>query len=74
MNQYLLSIYEVEGQAEGSPSTPDEMQSFMARIMALEEEMDAAGAFAFGGAAPIHAADADHSRWRGLRYHSLTHQ
>jgi hypothetical protein len=56
MNQYLLSVYEVEGQVEGSPSTPEEMQSFMARVMSLEEEMDAAGAFAFGGA--LHGPDA----------------
>jgi hypothetical protein len=56
MNQYLLSVYEVEGQVGGSPSTPEEMQSFMARVIALEEEMDAAGAFAFGGA--LHGPDA----------------
>lgn len=56
MNQYLLSVYEVEGRVEGSPSTPEEMQSFMARVMAPEEEMDAAGAFAFGGA--LHGPDA----------------
>ena len=56
MNQYLLSVYEVEGQVEGSPSTPEEMQRFMARVIALEEEMDAAGAFAFGGA--LHGPDA----------------
>jgi hypothetical protein len=56
MNQYLLSVYAVEGQVEGPPSTPEEMQSFMARVIALEEEMDAAGAFAFGGA--LHGPDA----------------
>jgi hypothetical protein len=50
MNQYLLSVYEMEGRVEGAPATPDEMQSFMARVMVLEEEMDAAGVFAFGGA------------------------
>ncbi|WP_433274189.1 hypothetical protein ACQPZF_21055 [Actinosynnema sp. CS-041913] len=44
MNQYLLSVYEVEGAVDGTPQTPQEMQSFMARAMALEEEMDAAGA------------------------------
>jgi hypothetical protein len=49
MNQYLLSVYEVEGQVAGAPSTPEEMQAFMGRVIALEEEMDRAGAFAFGG-------------------------
>lgn len=56
MNQYLLAVYEGQGRAEDAPSTPEEMQSFMARVMALEEEMDAAGAFAFGGA--LHGPDA----------------
>ena len=52
MNQYLLSVYEVEGRVAGGPSTPEEMQAFMDRVIALEEEMDRAGAFAFGGALP----------------------
>ena len=55
MNQYLLSVYEVEGQVEGAPSTPEEMQAFMGRVIALEEQMDAAGAFVFGGA--LHGPD-----------------
>jgi hypothetical protein len=50
MSQYLLSVFEVEGQVAGAPSTPEEMQAFMGRVIALEEEMDRAGAFAFGGA------------------------
>jgi hypothetical protein len=50
MNQYLLSVYEVEGQVSGAPSTAEEMRAFMGRVIALEEEMDRAGAFAFGGA------------------------
>jgi hypothetical protein len=50
MSQYLLSVYEVEGQVDGAPSTPEEMQAFLGRVIALEEEMDRAGAFAFGGA------------------------
>lgn len=54
MNQYLLSLY--EGQGAGAPSSPEEMQAFMGRIIALEEEMDSAGAFAFGGA--LHGPDA----------------
>src|SRR5918998_762658 len=56
MNQYLLSIYEVEGQMDGAPATAEEMQAFMGRVIALEEEMDRAGAFAFGGA--LHGSDA----------------
>jgi hypothetical protein len=56
MNQYLLSLYDVQGQAPGAPSSPAEMQAFMGRIIALEEEMDSAGAFAFGGA--LHGPDA----------------
>lgn len=56
MNQYLLSVYEVEGKTEGSPATPEEMQSFMARVIALEDDMETAGAFVFGGA--LHGPDA----------------
>jgi len=50
MNQYLLSVYEVEGQVSGAPSTAEEMRALMGRVIALEEEMERAGAFAFGGA------------------------
>lgn len=56
MNQYLLSVHEVAGGAERPPASPEQMHGFMARVMALEEEMDAAGAFAFGGA--LHGSDA----------------
>jgi hypothetical protein len=56
MNQYLLSVYEVEGQGNGAPATAEEMRAFMGRVIALEEEMDRAGAFAFGGA--LHGPDA----------------
>jgi hypothetical protein len=56
MNQYLLSVFEVEGQDAGAPPTAEEMQAFMGRVIALEEEMDRAGAFAFGGA--LHGAEA----------------
>ena len=55
MNQYLLSVYEVEGSVEGSPPTPEDMQAFMAKVLALEEQMDTAGAFVFGGA--LHSPD-----------------
>jgi hypothetical protein len=56
MNQYLLSVYEVAAQGEDTPPTPEEMRAFMGRVIALEEEMDRAGAFAFGGA--LHGPDA----------------
>lgn len=56
MNQYLLSLYQVRDQVAGAPATPAEMQAFMGRVIALEEEMDRAGAFAFGGA--LHGPDA----------------
>ena len=60
MNQYLLSVYQVEGRGEGqvdeASTSPEEMQAFMGRVIALEEEMDRAGAFAFGGA--LHGPDA----------------
>lgn len=56
MNQYLLLVYEVEGQVSGGPATAEEMRAFMGRVIALEEEMDRAGAFAFGGA--LHGPDA----------------
>ncbi|MGA9595035.1 MAG: YciI family protein [Acidimicrobiia bacterium] len=50
MSQYLLSTYAVEGEVEGAATTPEEMQRFMERVIALEAEMDDAGAFVFGGA------------------------
>lgn len=56
MSQYLLSTFAVEGQAPGAPSSPEEMQTFMQRVIALEAEMDATGTFVFGGA--LHGPDA----------------
>jgi hypothetical protein len=56
MSQYLLSTYAVEGEASGAPSTPEEMQGFMERVVALEDEMEASGTFVFGGA--LHDPDA----------------
>ena len=53
MNQYLLTVYEADG---SGPSTAEELQAFMGRVIALEEEMDRAGAFVFGGA--LHGPDA----------------
>src|ERR671911_726950 len=34
----------------GAPATPQEVQAFVGRVIALKEAMDRAGAFAFGGA------------------------
>jgi hypothetical protein len=56
MNQYLLSVYEAAGQVEAASPTPEEMQAFLGRVIALEEELDRAGAFVFGGA--LHGPDA----------------
>jgi hypothetical protein len=46
MSQYLWSTYTVEGEVPGAPMTPEEMQRFMERVVALEAEMDASGTFA----------------------------
>jgi hypothetical protein len=56
MSQYLLSTYAVEGEVPGAPMTPEEMQTFMERVVALEAEMEASGSFVFGGA--LHGSDA----------------
>lgn len=56
MSQYLLSTYTVQDEIPGAPTRPEEMQAFMERVIALEAEMDAAGAFVFGGA--LHGPDA----------------
>jgi hypothetical protein len=56
MSQYLLSTYAVEGEAPRAPGTPEEMGAFMQRVAALEAEMEASGAFVFGGA--LHGPDA----------------
>lgn len=49
MGQYLLSTYAVEGEVPGGPRTPEEMQAFMERVVALEAEMESSGTFVFGG-------------------------
>ena len=56
MSQYLLSTYAVEGEVPGAPQTPEEMQGFMQRVVALEDEMEASGTFVFGGA--LHGPEA----------------
>ena len=49
-------MYEADGKVEGAPMTPEDMQSFMQRVSALEDEMEATGTFVFGGA--LHGPDA----------------
>jgi hypothetical protein len=56
MGQYLLSTYEVEGEVPGASQTPEEMQAFMGRVVALEDEMEKTDTFVFGGA--LHGPDA----------------
>ena len=56
MSQYLLSTYFVESEVPGGPSTPEQMQAFMERVIALEAEMDETDTFVFGGA--LHGPDA----------------
>src|SRR5918995_5689922 len=56
MGQYLLSTYAEEGEVAGAPQTPEEMKSFMDRVIALEDEMEATGTFVFGGALHDHDA------------------
>jgi hypothetical protein len=56
MSQYLLSTYAVEGEVPGAPASPEEMQAFMERVVALEDDMEGSGTFVFGGA--LHDPDA----------------
>ena len=56
MSQYLLSTYAVEDAMPGTPPTPEQMQEFMGRVIALEAEMEESGTFVFSGA--LHGADA----------------
>lgn len=56
MGQYLLSTYAVEGEPAAQPPSSEAMQAMMARIIALEAEMDATGTFVFGG--HLHGPDA----------------
>ena len=50
VEQYLLSTYAVGGAVPGAPGSPEEWQTFMERVVALEAEMEAGGVFVFGGA------------------------
>ncbi|MGH8938855.1 MAG: YciI family protein, partial [Actinomycetes bacterium] len=45
MKQYLLSVY----QPEGEPPPPAELEEIMRNVDALQEEMKTAGAWVFSG-------------------------
>jgi hypothetical protein len=45
MKQYLLSVY----QPEGDPTPPDELNAIMQRVHALQAELKAAGVWVFSG-------------------------
>jgi len=55
MSQYLLSVHSVQGEVR-EPAAPEEMQTMMERVTALEAEMKASGTFVFGGR--LHDPDA----------------
>jgi hypothetical protein len=54
MAHYLLSMHSVEGEVS-DPMTDEEMQRFMKRVHALEDEMRSTGTYVFGGA--LHGPD-----------------
>jgi hypothetical protein len=49
MSQYLISTYRVVGEVPGAPHGPEETRAFLERVVAVEEDMEANGAFVFGG-------------------------
>ncbi len=62
MSQYLLSTYAVKDEVHAKQQdhkqsmTPEQMEEFMGRVMALEAEMKASGTFVFTGR--LHDPDA----------------
>ncbi len=56
MSQYLLSTFSVTDETPDAPNSPEDMQAFMGRVIALEAEMSSSGSFLFGGA--LHGTDA----------------
>ncbi len=48
MSHFLLSVHTVEGEAR-EPMSDEQMQVFMAKVAALEAEMEAAGALVASG-------------------------
>ncbi len=65
MSEYLLSTFSGEGEARGASQSPQDMQEFMGRVIALEAEMDEEGVFVFGGA--LHGPEAATVVRRGER-------
>ena len=49
MSQYLLSVHMSQDQGASEPPSPERMQEYMGRIIALEAEMEQSGTFLFGG-------------------------
>jgi hypothetical protein len=56
MSQYLLSVHAVKGEVREQTMSPEDMQTVMERVVALEAEMKAGGTFVFGGR--LHDPDA----------------
>ncbi|MCB1245895.1 MAG: hypothetical protein KDB69_01355 [Acidimicrobiia bacterium] len=56
MDQYLLSVHSGADDDPTEMPSPEEMRSYLERIAALEQDMDDAGVFVFGGA--LKGADA----------------
>lgn len=56
MSQYLLATYTAGDEVPGEPPSPEEMQAFLQRVVAVEDEMEKTGTFVFGGA--LHGPDA----------------
>jgi hypothetical protein len=48
VTQYLLSVHSVDG-AAGEPMTDEQMRQSYQQVMALQAEMQSAGAWVFGG-------------------------
>ena len=49
MSHYLLSTHAGTGRQPARAPTPEQMRTFMERIVALEADMDSQSAFVFGG-------------------------
>lgn len=49
MSHYLLSTWSSDEATPTDPPSPEQMQTFMQRVIDLEAEMDATGTFLFGG-------------------------
>ena len=56
MSKYLLSVYTKAGETHRQPRTQEEMETMMARVTALEADMETSGVFVFSGR--LHNTDA----------------